>query len=100
MAQFDVYELRGDGILTVDIQSDLLADTLNSRLVVPLFMPTEAPWQFSRLTPRLSFEGTSYLLATPLMTGLPQTQLRGPLGSLASEHYTIINAVDFLLAGI
>jgi hypothetical protein len=100
MAQFDVYELRGEGLLVADIQADLVSAALDTRLVAPLFMPEEVSWEFSRLTPKLRFEGTDYRLAVHLIVAIPKGQLRGPLGSFASERYTILNAVDFLLAGI
>ena len=99
MAQFDVFELRAEGRLVVDTQSDLVSDQLDSRLVIPLFGDSEARWPFSRLAPRLSFEGQTYVLATPLMIGMPRREIGSWRGSLADEGYTILNAIDFLLTG-
>lgn len=100
MAQFDVLEVRDEGVLVVDVQSDLLGDRIESRVVIPLQRQADTPWQFSRLTPRLEFDGNSYVLGTLLMTALPRSELRGPLGSLEGDRYTILNAIDFLLNGI
>lgn len=100
MAQFDVYELRAEPQLVVNVQSDLISGNLDSRLVIPLFDPKGANWPFARLTPRIAFEGNAYLLATPLMVGLPNAELRGPVGSLAEHGYVIMNAIDFLLTGV
>ena len=100
MAQYDVYELRAESRLLVSVQSDLVSRMLDSRLVIPLFDPSDARWPFARLTPRLSFQDRIWLLATPLMVGLPNTELRGPVGSVADEQYSIMNAIDFLLTGI
>jgi toxin CcdB len=101
MAQFDVYELRSEPRLVVDVQSDLISRQLDSRLVIPLFDPETANWPFQRLTPLLEIDGKPHLLATPLMIGMPKQELkRLPVASLASESYRILNAIDFLLSGV
>jgi toxin CcdB len=100
MAQFDVHELRAEPRLVVNVQSDLVGNTLDSSLVIPLFDPADARWPFARLTPQLQFGGETWLLATPLMVGLPKAELKSPSGSLAGYRYEIMNAIDFLLTGI
>jgi hypothetical protein len=101
MAQFDVYQLRAEQRLVVDVQSELVSGELDSRLIIPLFDPAEASWPFGRLTPLIDVEGKTFLLATPLMVGLPKQQLRPqPVASLASDSYRILNAIDFFLSGV
>ena len=100
MAQFDVHELRAEPTLVVSIQSDLIGSTLDSSLVIPLFDPADARWPFARLTPRLQFRGRTCLLATPLMVGLPKSEMKSPVGSLSEYGYEIMNAIDFLLTGV
>jgi toxin CcdB len=98
MAQFDVRQ-AASGELVVDCQADLL-DSLPTRYVIPLYRRSEADWVFSRLTPTLAFRGETYTLATPLGGAIDIEELGKPLGSLAYERYTILNAIDFLLAGV
>lgn len=101
MAQFDVYQLRAEPRLVVDVQFEMLSDLLDSRLVIPLFGPNEGRWPFDRLTPFVEVDGQSLLLATPLMVGLPKQELRSqPVASLAADSYRILNAIDFLLSGV
>jgi toxin CcdB len=100
MAKFDVHELRAEPRLVVSVQSDLIGSALDSRLVIPLFDPADARWPFARLTPQVRFEERALILATPLMVGLPKTELKTPRGSLAEYEYEIMNAVDFLLTGV
>ncbi len=101
MAQFDVYQLRSEPRLVVDVQSDLLSSQLDSRLVIPLLAPDVADWPFERLTPLLEVDGKSLLLATPLMIGMPKRELQAqPLASMATESYRILNAIDFLMSGV
>ena len=86
--------------MVVELQADVVSDSIDTRLIAPLFLPEEAPWSFTRLTPRVTFEGTEYVLAIPLMVAVPKQELRGPLGQLPNERYTILNAIDFLLGGV
>lgn len=100
MAQFDVYELRGDARLVVSVQSDLISSALDSRLVIPLLDPAEARWPFARLTPLLRFDGKDWILGTPLMIGIPKKEIGSRVGSLQEHGFEIMNAIDFLLTGV
>lgn len=100
MAQFDVYALAADGQKVVDVQSDLLAGALPSRLVIPLFAEDFARWSSTRLAPKIAVGDDVFVLGTSLMTGIPKSALTRPIGSLADESYTILNAIDFLLTGV
>jgi toxin CcdB len=99
MAQFDVYRVRHGDELVVDCQSDFLA-MLSTRYAVPLYREPEAEWRFSRLTPQLTVQGRVYTLATPLGAAIDVDDLGAPVASLASDRYTILNAIDLLLTGV
>lgn len=96
MAQFDVYRVRGGG-LVVDCQSDLLS-SLPTRLVVPL-RPTAQGAGIGRLTPTLSVEGTNYLFAAPIARAIAVRDIEATVTSLKAEEYTIKAALDMLVSG-
>lgn len=98
MAQFEVYRAP-DGTLVVDCQSDFLS-SLPTRYVIPLYDRADAEWTFSRLTPQVSVNDQTYTLATPLGAAIDIEDLNSPVGSIAEDRYTILNAIDFLLSGI
>ena len=98
MSRFDIFRLRADGALVVDVQAELLSH-LKTRLVIPLFRSTDADWP-SRLAPRLTWQGETLTLGTPLMIGIPLSELGERAGSLAEQEYEIEKAIDFLLAGV
>ena len=99
MAQFDIYEVRSTGGFAVDVQSDLL-NHLRTRLIIPLLEGDESDWPMRRLAPRLEVEGRTATLGTPFMIGVPLSELNGPVGSLSSHGYEIMDAIDLLLTGI
>jgi toxin CcdB len=99
MAQFDVHRVRDSGELVVDCQTDFL-DSLGTRYAIPLYSEPEAEWRFSRLTPKMSFDGGQYTLATPLGAAIDVNALGPPIGSLSAEAYTILNAIDFMITGV
>jgi toxin CcdB len=98
MAQFDVHKATAEGALVVNCQCELL-DHLGTRLVIPLYPPDQLNWSFPRLTPAVQFDEKRYLLATPDMATVANTELGPALGSMAEQRYVILNAIDFLLTG-
>jgi len=104
LAQFTVFRNKNARSkvvfpLLVDVQSDLL-DALQTRVVIPLSKVaaiTKNP--VSQLTPVLEFEGVSYVLVTPQLAGVAQSELGPVTGSLAHHRETILAAMDFLLLG-
>jgi len=99
MAQFDVFlNSTGRGYL-LDVQADILRD-LRTRLVVPLMLATDGPPGLKRLHPEFEIAGRRTIMATQLMAAIPADELQDIIGSLASERYAIIGALDFLLGGI
>ncbi len=97
MVGFAVHALR-TGELVVDVQSDLL-DPFETRVVIPLIAPEQAPQAPHRLDPVLEVAGERRILATHLLAALPRAELGTPVGSLAAEHDAIRTALDMLFPG-
>jgi toxin CcdB len=98
MARFDVYrQADGEGYL-LDCQADIL-DMLNTRFVVPLLPPEEAPLAGARLNPSFRIEGHQVVMYTQFAASVPVADLGECVHSLAEEHSSIMNAVDMLLTG-
>lgn len=98
MARFDVYEQQdGPGYL-LDCQADILS-ILNTRFVVPLLPPDEAPKASERLNPEFRVEGKPFIMYTQFAASVPVAVLGKPVGTLSSEHSPIMNALDMLMTG-
>lgn len=98
MARFDVYRGTVSADLLLDCQSNLLRD-LNTRFVVPLQRPENAPQPARRLNPVFEIEGQAYVMVTQFAAAVTRRECGPVLTSLASEHSTIMNAVDMLISG-
>jgi toxin CcdB len=99
VAQFDVHEnVFGNGLL-LDCQADLLSH-LNTRLVVPLLRPEEAPKPALRLNPAFDIGGERYLMVTQYAGAVERRELGPKLTSLAQHDREIMNALDLLLTGV
>ena len=97
MARFDVYGLRGGG-LVLDCQANLLSD-LKTRFVVPLLPAEKAPRPAERLNPVLRIGGGTYVMATQFAATVGVNELTDLIGSLEREEFVIANALDMLLTG-
>ena len=97
MARFDVYkELRDDGQVVLDVQTDVL----HTRAVVPLVPYSSVTREkFRRLYPVVRLNGEEYMMITPNIAALHVAELSGPIGNLEGQSTTIIDAIDFLLQG-
>ena len=98
MARFDVYRGTGGADLLLDCQSDLLRD-LNTRFVVPLQLPENAPLPARRLNPVFEIEGRPYVMVTQFAAAIALRECGPVVTSLANEYTTIMNAVDMLISG-
>lgn len=98
MARFDVYSGTGGADLLLDCQSDLLRD-LNTRFVVPLQLPDNAPLPARRLNPIFEIEGRNYVMVTQFAAAIALRECGPIVTSLANEHSTIMNAVNMLISG-
>ena len=105
MTQFSVYKNKNsrtklDFPLLVDVQSDLL-DELHTRVVIPLTKaPALARKPLSGLTPHIDVEGSRYLLVTPQLAGVAQSELGAPIENISGQRNAIVSALDMLITGI
>lgn len=97
MAQFDVYKLD-DGELILDLQTDLLG-RFDSRIVVPLMPPGEAPVAHPRLNPTLTVDHVDYVMVTQFATAVDRRMLPRPIGNLTKDYDTIRAALDMIFLG-
>jgi len=97
MAQFDVYRMAGSE-LVLDVQTDLLG-SFDSRVVVPLMPPADAPTRHPRLNPEVAVEGERYVMVTQFMIALDRAELRDRLANLDSQYDQIKLAYDMLFNG-
>jgi toxin CcdB len=97
MAQFDVYRIKGHG-LVIDCQSNLLGD-LKSRLVAPLRDAKEAWAGPDRLNPRFEIDGQELRMATQFLRAVERAHLSDKVASLADHDLTIKSAIDSLISG-
>ena len=95
MAQFDVYSVGR--LKVVDLQSDLISLDY-SRIVAPL--RDEGRYQtLPRLTPRVFFEGSDYIVHTHDLAAIPGRQLGVAIGSLSDYRDDLLRAIDILTRG-
>ncbi|MDB5407892.1 MAG: ccdB [Rhodospirillales bacterium] len=98
MARFDVYRNPdGTGYL-LDVQANLLSH-LNTRTVVPLLPPHEAPRPAQHLNPRFRVGTDELIMVTQFIAAVPSSMLKSPAGTLSDHHGTIVGALDFLMQG-
>lgn len=99
MAQFDVHANRSGGGFLLECQADLLSN-LNTRLVVPLMLPPEAPVPAGRLNPAFAIDGVSHIMVTQYAGAIEARKLGLIVASLADHDRDIMNALDVLLTGV
>jgi len=98
MAKFDVYRRREAPGYLLDCQADLL-DMLNTRLVVPLLPPEDAPKPATRLNPVFEVEGRAVVMVTQFASAVTVRELGENVGSLLGEQDAIGLALDMLVSG-
>jgi len=81
------------------VQADLSAEG-RSRMIAPMAPRAAVPGAAGRLLPVVRHDGGAYLLAVELMTSLPISVLRSPLGSIAAHRDDITRAIDWLFTGV
>lgn len=105
MAQFTVYQNKNAQSkklfpFLLDVQSNLL-DTLQTTVVIPLSKyETNKDKALSQLMPIFSIDGVDYLMLTPQLAGVSRKELGKAICDVEFARTEIINAIDFLLAGI
>jgi toxin CcdB len=98
MAQYDVRRHRQSGQLVVDVQSDHLG-AVRSRVVVPLTETGPAIAPAGRLNPLFEIEGRRYMLDTPLLSAVRETDLDPPIANFGDRFAEISGALDMLFHG-
>jgi toxin CcdB len=95
-----VYRLT-NGVLVVDVQSDLLNPT-TTRVVVPLLAEAHMSAQPGRLTPTFEIDGETLMLLPLQMAAIPLRELgRRPLRVLTDdEAYAVASALGVLFEGV
>lgn len=96
MARYDLFN-EGDQYL-LDVQADTL-EHLNTRVVVPLRLPPEAPAPARRLNPVFSIDGRDHVMVTQFATAVRREVLGQPRGNLSRHHDEIVAALDMLFQG-
>lgn len=95
MAQFDVYRVRGGG-LVVDCQSNLLS-ALPTRFVAPLRV--HAGRTIDRLNPIFRIEDRDYAMVAQLAGAIDRRAILATVASLAEHDLSVKAALDMLVTG-
>jgi toxin CcdB len=96
MARYDLYR---DGVnFLLDVQADTLGD-LNTRTIVPVRRPQNAPLPARRLNPRFEIGGEPYLMVTQYIAAIPANELGRANTNLAQHRDEIVAALDMLFQG-
>lgn len=95
MAQFDVYRVRGGG-LVVDCQANLLS-ALPTRFVAPLRL--HAGRTIDRLNPIFRIEDRDYAMIAQLAGAIDRRSIVETITSLAEYDLSIKTALDMLVVG-
>jgi toxin CcdB len=103
MAQFDVHQNRGRNRVAIPyvvaVQSSRL-DSLPTRLVIPLVLPSPSYRRDPRLAPALMVEGREVVLHAWEMQAVPLNALGPVVASLADDNAAaqIIGAIDEVIS--
>ena len=97
MAQFDLWRLK-DGLLVVDLQSDLIGIEA-SRIVAPL-RDAGRYAAFPGLTPVVEIDGQRWIVRVQELAAVPAAALRYPAGSLRDMRDVLKRALDILIDGV
>jgi toxin CcdB len=97
MARYDVYRAPDDALL-LNVQSPLL-DIVGSRVVIPLLPASSTPRSIARLHPVFDVDGEPHVLATHLISAVPDTPVAARVANLARHHDEIVAALDMLFQG-
>jgi toxin CcdB len=103
MSQFDVVanpfpRSRERQPFLVNLQSDLLARSLDTVVVAPLERAGSGTFA-DRLNPHLTVDGQPFVLIAQEIVTVRKSVLGKPHGSIATERDKIIAALDLLFTG-
>jgi toxin CcdB len=83
----------------LNVQSDLI-ETADSRVAIPIILPTQAGSVIKRLMPELTVAGKRMVMDTAQITSVPVQMLGKKVDDLSHERLAIIDAIDMLTHGI
>tara|TARA_R110002126_G_scaffold85058_3_gene206315 strand:- start:811 stop:1110 length:300 start_codon:yes stop_codon:yes gene_type:complete len=98
MARFEVFANPAGAGYVLDVQADVLSG-LNTRIVVPLLPPAQAPVPANRLNPVFEIGDAPHVMVTQFMAAVPRALLRSPVTSLMGQDNEIMAALDMALVG-
>lgn len=96
MARYDLY--RDGANFLLDVQAGMLSG-LNTRTVVPVRRPQDAPLPARRLNPRFEIGGAPYVMVTQYVAAIPESELGRPESNFGQHHDEIAAALDMLFQG-
>jgi toxin CcdB len=101
MARLDVWVPRGSRTrgLLLEVQSDLHAVSLSTRLCAPLLPAAALPRVFPILNPLFDISGGHYVMLTQSIAPYDNDRLTRWMGNLAQYEGQIIKAIDHLMLG-
>lgn len=104
MAQFDVYRNANQKTAAaipylLNVQTDLL-ESLVTRVVVPLLRASEMSKPAKGLNPKFEVEGTTVIMSTAELAGVPVRILGERVTSLKRRRQEIMAALDLLFTGV
>lgn len=98
MARYDVCPAPDGRGWWLDVQADIL-DDLNTRVVVPLLPPEDAPIPARRLNPVFEVEGQPVVMVTQFLSAVATDVLPPKAASLADRADDIGAALDMVFVG-
>lgn len=98
MARYDVFKNADGAGWLLDVQTDIL-EGLNTRIVVPLLPPAQAPKPARRLNPVFALAGQDVVMVTQFLSSVPEAALKERVENFASRHDDIIAALDMVVHG-
>lgn len=103
MAQFSVYRNQNpdtaDAIpFLLDVQNNLL-ETLNTRVVIPLYRRENFSTPAKQLNPCIELDEQTLVMATQELAGVPVKTLGPEVTNLEQMRDQIIAALDLLITG-
>ena len=98
MPRFDVFASGAGSALLLDVQADIL-DPLNTRIVVPLMPPDEAPKPARRLNPVFTIGGARVVMVTQFLSAVRISDLGRQVATLEAEQDQVKDALNMLFQG-
>ena len=98
LTNIDAHSVQWAPYLIV-LQHDLLSD-LDTVVVAPLVRESECPRPLRGLNPMVEFSGQRFVVSTQELAGVSRRDLGTVVGSIQAARTALMEAVDFLFAGV